>query len=464
MISISTIDNNLGKSLSNVGCAEDQSKLLAYRDLSHIANISLGELAKTKQNLVVFPKVLGDNKDDVDKLPIFTLAGSGESDAELAKVKITTGNLMGFIGYGETQLEITSRFTLHEQGSPKEDFFLHYMLEKVFALNLFDLKHLSGCGTFDFLLFLFPSCLKKALSQGIYKTYQHFQKNDSNIKGAVDVSRHIKENIPFCGRISYNTRERTIDNNITELIRHTIEVIKTKPIGKIILFKNDETRRAVEAITAATPSYNFHERERIISINAKPVSHPYFTKYRLLQKLCLAILRYQKLKYGSDSKQIYGILFDGAWLWEEYLATILIRCGFKHPRNKESAGAICVWNGNPRYPDFYKGTWQKTFEYGTAIPSNNYILDAKYKRLSDASIDRDDVNQMVTYMHILPANRAGLIYPCSENNNQKTYTVYGIGGQLEKIGFKISLQAKDYKDFCKQMETSEKELLKALNI
>ena len=234
--------------------------------------------------------------------------------------------------------------------------------------------------------------------------------------------------------------------------------------SQIILFKNDETRRAVEAITAATPSYNFHERERIISINAKPVSHPYFTKYRLLQKLCLAILRYQKLKYGSDSKQIYGILFDGAWLWEEYLATILIRCGFKHPRNKESAGAICVWNGNPRYPDFYKGTWQKTFEYGTAIPSNNYILDAKYKRLSDASIDRDDVNQMVTYMHILPANRAGLIYPCSENNNQKTYTVYGIGGQLEKIGFKISLQAKDYKDFCKQMETSEKELLKALNI
>ena len=84
MISISTIDNNLGKSLSDVGCAEDQSKL-AYRDLSHIANISLGELAKTKQNLVVFPKVLGDNKDDVDKLPIFTMAGSGESDAELAK-------------------------------------------------------------------------------------------------------------------------------------------------------------------------------------------------------------------------------------------------------------------------------------------------------------------------------------------------------------------------------------------
>ncbi len=38
-------------------------------------------------------------------------------------------------------------------------------------------------------------------------------------------------------------------------------------------------------------------------------------------------LRYEKLKYGNDSKQIYGILFDGAWLWKEYLATILTKCG-----------------------------------------------------------------------------------------------------------------------------------------
>ncbi len=38
-------------------------------------------------------------------------------------------------------------------------------------------------------------------------------------------------------------------------------------------------------------------------------------------------LRYEKLKYGSGAKQIYGILFDGAWLWEEYLTTILTKCG-----------------------------------------------------------------------------------------------------------------------------------------
>ena len=135
MISLSTTDNNLGKSFSQMGCQPEDAKS-AYCDLLRIANAPLEELAKTNPNLLVFPKVLGDNKDDIDKLPLFTMAGSVESEAEVSKVKVTTGNLMGFVGTGESQLEITSRFTPHEPGEPKEDFFLHYMLEKVFALNL----------------------------------------------------------------------------------------------------------------------------------------------------------------------------------------------------------------------------------------------------------------------------------------------------------------------------------------
>lgn len=462
MISLSTTDNNLGKTFSQMGCAPGDAKS-AYCDLSRIANAPLGELAKANPNLLVFPKVLGDNKDDVDELPLFIMAGSGESEGELAKVKVTTVNLMGFVGSGETQLEITSRFTPHEPGEPKEDYFLHYMLEKIFALNLFDLKHLAGSGTFDFLLFLFPSYLQKALTQGIYKTYQHFQKNDANLKGAVDMSRHIKENIPFRGRISYNTRERSCDNDMTELIRHAIEVIKAKSLGKTILFRNEESRRAVEAIVAATPSYNAHERERILSRNAKPVSHPYFTKYRPLQKICLAILRHEKLKYGSDSKQIYGILFDGAWLWEEYLATILSKCGFKHPRNKESTGGIYVWKGNPRYPDFYRGEQIKAFHYGEAIPVENEILDAKYKRLENASIGRDDIHQLITYMHILPAKRGGLMYPYGKADAERimphlllsaSHKVYGLGGEVSVYGFPIP-QKTAYTEFADFMNDTE---------
>ena len=462
MIFLSTTDNKLGVSLKDLGFTSENAAEV-YKDLSNIANLPLKELCAKNPSLIVFPKILGETRDGIENQKIFEMSGSFENPLN---AKIATGNLMGFVGSGETQLEITSRFTPHEQGKPKEDFFLHYMLEKVFALNLFDLKHLSGSGTFDFLLFLFPSYLQKALTQGIYKTFQRFQKNDANLKGSVEVSRQIKENIPFRGRISYNTRERTCDNEITELIRHTIEVIKTKPLGKTVLFRNEETRHAVEAIMAATPSYNAHARKRIISGNAKPVSHPYFTKYRPLQKLCLAILRYEKLKYGSNSKQIYGILFDGAWLWEEYLATILTKCGFKHPRYKEKNGGIYVWKGNPRYPDFYKGEQIKDFHYGEPIPVSNEILDAKYKRLENASIGRDDIHQLITYMHILPANRAGLIFPLELKENElnaamknDSHRSFGLGGEITAYGFPIPQNTKNYAVFAELMKKSESELI-----
>ena len=102
----------------------------------------------------------------------------------------------------------------------------------------------------------------------------------------------------------------------------------------------------------------------MIAENLKPIIHPYYTAYKPLQNLCLSILRHKKIGYGNSKNKAYGILFDGAWLWEEYLATILVPAGFKHPRNKAADGAIKVYDGNPRYPDFYKGKQVERLQTG----------------------------------------------------------------------------------------------------
>ena len=86
---------------------------------------------------------------------------------------------------------------------------------------------------------MFPSMLKTAMKQGIYKEYRKVQYNDSNVRGTIDISRHIRENIPFCGNISYDTEEFCYDNAVMELIRHTIEYIITIPLGDMILSSNE---------------------------------------------------------------------------------------------------------------------------------------------------------------------------------------------------------------------------------
>lgn len=76
----------------------------------------------------------------------------------------------------------------------------------------------------------------------------------------------------------------------------------------------------VKLVVNATPGYEPYDRKKIIEQNKKnTVRHAYFREYLALQRLCLLILQHQKHQIGTGSRQIYGILFDGAWLWEEYM-------------------------------------------------------------------------------------------------------------------------------------------------
>ena len=124
--------------------------------------------------------------------------------------------------------------------------------------------------------------LKRAMCQGIYKEYKRFKHNDSNVRGTIDLSRHIRENIPFRGTISYNTRDFSLDNSVTELIRHTIEYIKTIPLGNAILSSDNTIADYIKKIISYTPSYRHSERMKVLQNNLVPCHHPFYTEYIIL--------------------------------------------------------------------------------------------------------------------------------------------------------------------------------------
>lgn len=460
MLRLKTTDNNCFKKITglieNASRAEDSETFSAahYSSLSRIANVPLKELAEKNQNLLVFPYEIDKSYGAISELPIFEMCGCAEN---LSEVKIKTGNLMGFFGVGSgggaVQLEISSRFSKSEN-----DFFLHYMLGKVFCENLFSLNYDASSGNvFDLLCFMFPLVLKNAVRQGIFKTYRTFERNDANVKGSLNLSRHIRQNVPFGGKIAYNERTQVFDNPLTELVRHTIEFIRTKPFGKSILNSDSESKSAVSQIVEFTQNYSFHERHKIISENAKPVSHPFFTKWKPLQKICLAILNHSKINYHSGEKSVCGLLFDGAWLWEEYLNTILRPLGFEHPENKKHKGGLRMFaNDNDEltfdkdfrriYPDFYK--------------KDEYVLDAKYKRLLNG-VSREDLYQVVAYMHTMKIVRGGFIFPDDGRTDfeNRRYNLAGFGGTLDVLGMKIPQTAESLQEFCELMKAEEENLL-----
>lgn len=200
-----------------------------------------------------------------------------------------------------------------------------------------------------------------------------------------------------------------------------------------ILRSDKDMQDAVRTIYDITPTYNANDRQRIINQNLRPAKHPFYTQYTMLQRLCLAILRHKKMSYSSSDNRVYGILFDGEWLWEEYLATILCERGFTHAAKGEGNGIKFFEDGSgahQRFPDFY------------SLENGGIVLDAKYKNIDGGMGQREDQFQLIAYMHTLDSQRdngikgaklGALIYPSAIKEMGNSWRLNGCGGTYAVI-------------------------------
>lgn len=425
---------------------DNQQALNKEEFITEYPKISQVLLDRTLDNLsqedsiFIFPNDL-KNSLDLDK---------DQKILETVNREIKTGNVIGFLGYGQERLTISSRFS-----NESDDYFLHYLLQKVLNINLnsLDTALSREDKLYQLLMYLFPKYLQAALRKGHYKEYQRFFHNDSHVKGVVDVGNHLKKNLPFTGNVAYTTREFTYDNPMMQLIRHTIEYIKNqKSLGRGIIYTNREN---ITEIIRVTPSYKQADRAKIIRLNqTKPLRHAYFREYRKLQELCLMILNREEHGLGYQEQKIHGILFDVAWLWEEYVHTLLPK-DFIHPRNKEKKGGISVFSGGKRkvFPDFYHKELK-------------IVLDAKYKKLEliEKGINRDDLFQLISYAYILQAEKAGLIFPSIDQTvSSEIGKVEGYGVLLKKWSIQIPQKTSSYSEFYEMIGMSEKNFQNNIN-
>ena len=418
---------------------DNQQALNKEEFITEYPKISQVLLDRTLDNLsqedsiFIFPNDL-KNSPDLDK---------EQKILETVNQKIKTGNVIGFLGCGQERLTISSRFS-----SKSDDYFLHYLLQKVLNINLtsLDVGFSREERLYQLLIYLFPKYLEAAMRKGLYKEYQRFSHNDSHIKGVIDVVNHLKKNLPFIGNIAYTTREFTYDNPMMQLIRHTIEYIKNqKSLGRGIIYTNREN---ITEIIRVTPSYEQADRAKVIRRNQdKPLRHAYFREYRKLQELCLMILNREEHGLGYQEQKIHGILFDVAWLWEEYVHTLLPG-EFIHPRNKDRTDGISVFSNRERkvYPDFYDR-------------ERKIVLDAKYKKLelTEKGINRDDLFQLISYAYIIQAEKAVLIFPSIDQTvSSEIGKVEGYGVLLKKWSIQIPQKTSSYSEFYEMLGVSEK--------
>ncbi|MCJ0547237.1 McrC family protein, partial [Enterococcus cecorum] len=369
------------------------------RLVESIANKTIIQLEK--EGLLFLPGTFKNAEDLTEDQMVFKYVNG----------KYHSQNIIGFLSDGKQNLTISSRFS-----DESNDFLFQYLITKVIQIpNIFNSKIFVSHNQqiHDLYMYLFPLYLSKALKKGIYKTYQKREYDDSNFKGTLNVTRHIRKNTPFLGKISYDQSEITYSNYVMQLVRHTIEFIKSVPNGKVILSGIADKVRSVQNVTM---NYQKSQRRNIIYKNIhSPLNHAYYNEYVQLQKLCLLILSHDKFIFGTGVNKIHGVLFDAAWLWEEYIASLL-ETNFYHPKNKTKVGVQKLFtnhNGTQVgavYPDFISR-------------SNNprIIIDAKYK--PKENIGNKDYLQMLAYLYRFQSEKGFYIYPDKADNENELFKV-----------------------------------------
>lgn len=434
-MSMKTKDNTLTR-IQDVTISDDFVK--------EISNKSIESLETA--NLFLFPPKVND-MEDLDTSHFLLKANTDE---------IRTTNVMGIIGYKNERLFIGSRF------DHSNDYFFYYMLKKVLNMNVINTEvNMEQQSSFlELLISMFPKFLNNAMKKGLYKEYKVRQNNDTNIKGVIDFKRHLKENVPFLGKIAYNTREYSYENPVVHLIRYTIEFIKRRRGLRQVLYMNDVTRENVHVIEANSLHFEAAGVTKTIHHNAKnPVRHGYYLEYQALQRICIAILRAESHYFTRDSdNEVYGVLFDGAWLFEEYINT-LIGSRYLHPQNTKGLGRQYLFNnGNGLiYPDFISRS-----------EVNQKVADAKYKPIHN--IYGRDYLQLVAYMYRFDAAEGYFIYPFQRSihdHQDKTLSLLsGFGKtrtrdqdiQVIKLGLEIPSGETDFNQFEKLMLEEEQKL------
>lgn len=271
------------------------------------------------------------------------------------------------------RLEIRSRFD-----PSKEQYFVNYMLSKVLKANFTELISAQEKETpmWDLLLaFAFVRDFQKAAEVGPYRRYVENAYNDLNFRGKLDLARHIELNFPLFDRIAYSVHEIAYDNPLNHLLRFALEKIGRK--WPSMLENDGITASFVNQLKQMTPTWDPQGLPQILKHKDTrfPLGHPYYKEYyEPLRRIARMLLTDEGAAFEDDlpdsdsDAEISGVLLDGAWLWEEYLATLLAGSGYIHSDPEAKTGGIQVFESKtyPLYPDFRSN-------------DKRIILDAKYK-------------------------------------------------------------------------------------
>ena len=344
---------------------------------------------------------------------------------EATNEKVTTGNWIGWIYYNILQFQITSRFgdnIIIRMLNFANDIFLN-------NIDSFNSEHVEN--PFYFItIYQFTKYLEKAILNGLPAEYAYVRQKNIQFKGKVDLANHIKNDVPYQGKLSCIVRERKVVRDIINVLYHAQTIVKD---SVNILPK-------ISSALAENSSSNFTlEHTQQIAINHRILANPIYKDYKEALKWAIYIIKSRGVDFNDKSrtKNALAYLFNVAELFEIYVLKLL--------KNNFTEWEV----ESPKILLYENNFFKRKIIPDIVMKKDNTVLvfDVKYKRMnyqgvthySMGDLDREDFFQINTYMTYYQNQgykvlAGGLIYPLEKQVDiKKCYSEHWFGNDKTKF-------------------------------
>lgn len=237
------------------------------------------------------------------------------------------------------------------------------------------------------------------IRQGLVKKYRKNSANVKALKGKLEFSQHIQNNLIHKER--FFTSHQVYDNNhlIHQVLALAIEIIGHFSSGSYI---NDVCKRV--ALNFPNVSKVYINEKILDSIQLNRKTAPY---EKALELARLIILNYSP-DIAQGNIKMLALLFDMNKLWEEYVLVMLRKLNYNHLTIKGQSSKS-FWDSNYLKPDI---------EIYNAETEESIIIDTKWKLPGCHSASVSDLRQMYAYARFWNAKKVMLLYPGDNKNHE----------------------------------------------
>lgn len=313
---------------------------------------------------------------------------------------------VGVIQVGKTTVEV-----LPKADKAGEDKWRNLLIGMIKTVWGFDVKStgsstlkLKSNSILELYYELFISELEYLLHRGLIKRYRKNEGNQTSLKGALQFSKHITQNLVHKERFYVNYSQYSNEHTIHEILFKTIQLLKK-------INTNSVLNGRIGALTL-----NFPEMKDI-KVNESTFNKIVYDRKNQHYKVALDIAKLLLLNYHPDISKgrhdVLALMFDMNSLWEQFFLVTL--------KTKLKTHLVTS--------QVTKSFWKPTSGYSSKMrpdiilkckeSQESFVLDTKWKNLNGYNPSPEDLRQMYVYHRFYQAKKVALVYPSDQHSIKK---------------------------------------------